>query len=208
MNPQNAFDKPLARQLKTGLILTAVMGLALLSTAFIPKVKQLSPVKREEARPVHAPGTIQVVPRIVTGELSIVYLVHRAVSVHGVYADQAYRLFAAAVFLVFYSIRVLSSSRTVRVGLAAFSVLGAAGCLSDAVSFCVLGGVVDWIGVNGRSAFAPSDVCWCVAPLGTILIVAGGLLTFRAPAAAVEDTGSERPAAQAPSCRRTVAWSK
>lgn len=170
-----------APQVKKGLILSALLGLSLLSTGVIPHWKQLPRVRREEVRPVHSPASVKVVPRIVTGDLSVVNFLHRAVSVHGFYADQAYRLFAAVVFLGFYGMRILSSSRAVRAGLAAFSLLGAAGCLSDAISFWVLGGVVDWIGVNGRSAFAPSDLCWALAPLGILLIVLVGLSTFSGP---------------------------
>jgi len=168
--------------MRRGLILAGGLGFLLLCTAFIPRLKQLPPVRREEVQPASSPGSLQVVPRIVTGELSIVNYLHRAVSDHGVAADQAYRLFAAVVFLGFYGFRVLSSNRIVRIGLAAFSVLGAAGCLSDAISFWTLGGVVDWTGVNGRSAFAPSDVCWCLAPAGILLVGLSGLFTFH-PAA-------------------------
>jgi hypothetical protein len=175
---QNHHAMAFTPQIKRGIIISVVLGLALLSTAFIPHLKQLPPVTRAEVRPAHSPAALQVVPRIVTGELSIVNYLHRVVSVHGVAADQSYRLFAAAVFLGFYGLRVLSSNRAVRIGLAVFSLLGAAGCLSDVISYWVLGGVVDWIGVNGRSAFAPSDVCWGLAPVGVLLVFLSGLFTF------------------------------
>ena len=187
--------------MKRGLILTAVLGLSLLSTGIIPHWKQLPPVKREEVRPVHSPNPMQVAPRIVTGNLSVVHYLHRAVSVNGVAADQTYRLFAAFVFLGFYGMRILSSNRAVRIGIAAFSVLGAAGCLSDAISFWVLGGVVDWIGVNGRSAFAPSDVCWCLAPAGILLVVLSGLFTFNDSRERRHTPRAETRSADAPAVR-------
>jgi hypothetical protein len=181
MNPPTANNWTFVQQIRKGLILTAALSLLLLLTGLIPHWKGLPPVRREEVRAVHSPAPVQVIPRIVTGELSIVRFVHRAVSVHGVVADQTYRLFAALVFLGFYSMRVLSSSRAVRVGLAAFSLLGAAGCLCDVISYWILGGVVDWIGVNGRSAFAPTDLCWCLAPGGILLVFVSGLFTFTDP---------------------------
>jgi len=167
-----------AQQMKRGLALASVLGLLLLSTAIIPELKRLPAIRREEVRAVHPRSAIQVAPRIVSGDLAIVNFVHKPVSVHGLLADQLDRLFVAAVFLGLYSLRILSSSRAVRTGMGAFSLLGAAGCLSDAVSFWMLGGVVDWIGVNGHSAFSPSDLCWGVAPAGILLIVTLGLLTF------------------------------
>jgi hypothetical protein len=192
MNPQN-LDLAFAQQMKKGLILSAVLALCILSTAVIPQLKRLPEVRREEVRPAHAPNPIGIVPRMATGELRIVNFVHRAISVQGVVADQLHRLFVAGVFLCFFSLRILSSSRVVRAGLAAFSLLGAAGCLSDTVSYWLLGGVVDWIGVNGRSAFAPSDLCWCIGPLGILLIASFGLLTF-----------NETPGAQPPQPARTA----
>jgi hypothetical protein len=169
-----------APQMKRGLILSAVLGLTLLATAFIPHLKQVPSVKQEEVRPVHPPSAIHMVPQIVTGELTIVNYLHRAVSVQGVAADQTYRMFAAIAFLGFYVMRILSSNRAVRAGLAAFSLLGAAGCVHDVLSYWLLGGVVDWIGVNGHSAFAPSDLCLCLAPIGIPLIVSVGVATFNA----------------------------
>jgi hypothetical protein len=173
-------DKTFAPQMKRGLILSAILGLSLLSTGVIPRLHRLPAVRQEEVRPPHSPSSLQVAPRILTGELSVVHFVHRIVSVQGIAADQAYRLFAACMFLGFYVFRMLSSNRAVRFGLAAFSLLGAAGCLSDVISYWVLGGVVDWIGVNGHSAFAPSDVCWSLAPMGILLIACLGLTTFNA----------------------------
>jgi hypothetical protein len=196
----------LTHQIKKGLILTAVLALSLLSTTFIPVLKHLQPVRQEEVRPLHPPSPVQVVPRIVGGgEHSIVYFVHRAISVHGVMADQMYRLFAALVFLGFFSMRTLSSNRTVRVGMAAFSIMGAAGSLSDVISYWTIGGVVDWIGVNGQSAFAPSDICLCLAPVGILAVFCLGLFTFSDPpesrtaqAARTTNTGDVRPVAVDP----------
>jgi len=170
----------LAPQVKRGLMLSAALALALLSTAFIPHLKQVPRIQRVEVRPAHPPSALNVVPRIATGDLSIVNYLHRAVSVQGVAADQTYRVFAALVFLGFYVLRILSSNRAVRGGLAAFSLLGAAGCLNDITSYWLLGGVVDWIGVNGCSAFAPSDLCLGLAPIGIPLIVSAGVATFNA----------------------------
>jgi hypothetical protein len=178
MSLQSRRRSVFVQQLKLGFLIASVLSLALLSTALVPNMKGLATVSRMEVRPAHAPAAVHAVPIVVSGELSVVNYLHRAVSVRGILADQAYRLFAALVFLAIYSLRTLSRSRTVRCGLAAFSLLGAAGCLSDFLSYWTIGGVVDWIGVNGHSAFAPSDLCFALAPIGTFLAATLGLTTF------------------------------
>jgi hypothetical protein len=170
-----------AQQMKKGLAPAFILALSLLSTAAIPELKRLPVIRLEEVRPLHPPGPLQMVPRVAAGEFAVVNFVHRAISVNGLLADQAYRLFAALVFLGIYGMRLLSSNRAIRAGLAAFALLGAGACLSDAISYWMLGGVVDWIGVSGHSAFSPSDFCWCLAPAGILLVVLLGFLTFNEP---------------------------
>ncbi len=178
MNLQDPTTLAFAQQIKKGLTVAFVVALSLLSTAAIPELRGLAPKRMEEVRAANPPGPLQVVPRVMAGEHAIVYFVHRAISVHGLLADQAYRLFAAMVFLGIYGIRILSSNRAVRKGLAVCALAGAGGCLSDVISYWTVGGVVDWIGVNAHSAFAPSDLCLCLAPVGIVLTVMLGLRTF------------------------------
>jgi hypothetical protein len=168
----------LVRQIKRGFAIALAMGLALLATALVPRAKGLGAVNRTEVRPAHPRNAFHSVQIVARGKLSVVNFVHRAVSVRGLAADQAFRLIAALAFLAVYSVRVRSSSRLVRGGLAVFALLGAAGCLSDFASYATLSGVVDWIGVDGRSAFAPSDLCWAVAPAGMFLTAMLGVTTF------------------------------
>jgi hypothetical protein len=178
MNVRSRSYSALVQQLKRGFLISTALGLILLSTALVPNVKGLATVTKTEVRQPNPRAAVRAVPTVATGRLSVVNYVHRVVSARGILADQAYRLFTALVFLAIYSVRILSRSRTVRCGLATFSLLGAAGCLSDFLSYGTIGGVVDWIGVNGRSAFAPSDLCWALAPIGMFLAAILGLATF------------------------------
>jgi hypothetical protein len=160
---------------KRGLAIAAVLGFASFATALVPRVEGVALVQKTEVRAANPPRAIRAVPMVATGELSIVNYVHRAISVRGILADQAFRLFAALVFLAVYSTRSRSLNRIAHDGMAAFAILGAAGCLSDFVSYATIGGVVDWIGVNGRSAFAPSDLFWALAPVGMFLSAMVGI---------------------------------
>jgi len=73
------------------------------------------------------------------------------VGARAILADQAYRLFTALVFLAIYSVRILSWSRTVRCGLATFSLLGRGRLPERLLSYGTIGGVVDWIESTGEA---------------------------------------------------------
>jgi len=160
-------------ELCTWAVSTSVLGALLLATALIPMFKHLPAVVVSGVNSWSPPTPNKLRPML-SLQYSVTNFVHRSVSTHGLLVDELYRgVMALFCFAIYYN-RTAFTRSWVRRSLAAFSIAGSAACLSDAASFLIFGGVVDWIGLGGGSALAPSDLCVLSAPPGIVLTIAVG----------------------------------
>jgi hypothetical protein len=154
-----------ASHLRRGALLTLLYAACFLASGAILTGPSAPPIEvRHELRTEQAPVLPSCTKEIVDGSYSIVNMRHWAVSQRGLAYDQLRRLAWIAVLLLCYGFQRKCSSLGVRRFMGTAALIGAAGHLSDILSYWFLGGVADWIGLNHHVALSPTDFSAYLCP--------------------------------------------
>jgi hypothetical protein len=155
----------------------AILAAVLFATGQIPQMLHKPRVVYWGPRPANAPSLLSgVVFRIfTTGKYHITNALHTGPTSWGphpsVVIDQLARLVLAfAFFLACVWTKFRFPTRWIRAPLILGFLFGAASSLSDFLSFCFRGGVVDWIGVSAAKSKVP--VSLLLSPTDFLLLIA------------------------------------
>lgn len=160
------------------LILAAVF----FATGQIPQMLHIPRVVYWGPRPASAPAFLSpvVIRVLVAGKYHITNALHAGPTSWGphptVLLDQLERLvLAVAFFLACVGTKSRFSTTWVRTPLMLGFLFGAASSLSDLLSFCVRGGVVDWIRVSAANGKAPVSLLLSPTDLLFLPAIAAGV---------------------------------
>lgn len=143
-------------------LFTAILAALLFATGQIPQMLHIPRVVYWGPRPASAPAFLSpaAIRVLIAGRYHITNALHAGPTSWGLHPsvllDQLGRLvLAVAFFLACVGTKSRFSTTRVRTPLILGFLLGAASSLSDFLSFCFRGGVVDWIRVSAANGKAP-----------------------------------------------------
>lgn len=164
-------------QLKRGVALTLLYTIGFLASGAILTGKSTGPeVVRRDVRAEQAAVIPPYATEALGGRLAIVNMRHWSVSRQGLAYDQVRRGLWMVMFLLCYRLQKKCPSARLRRAMEITALVGAAGYLSDVLSYWLLGGVADWIGVNGHIALSPTDLSAYGCPAALMILSAWGLM--------------------------------